>query len=141
MREKRWVPLKLDDLPPSLLYALNTANRESRRNWLVCEQKVVEVPDSDSAEIARLRQKVQVLERQLARRKIPDQNEVEVYVRDRVAHGQVVVCSQEDWPQYRQALQKLAAELLDKRQGVFANIALNEVRRLDTVYGAPEVTE
>lgn len=66
---KMWQPVAHNDLPAALRLALRAANLESKRKWTVCQQLVIETNALDgSAEIARLRQMVDVLQRQLQRR-------------------------------------------------------------------------
>ena len=53
-----------------------------------------------------------------------------------VSRGNLVKCSKEDYhSEVRTALQKYASEMIDDGQDIYAQIALNEVKRLDKIYG------
>jgi hypothetical protein len=50
--------------------------------------------------------------------------------------GDLVKCSADEWPAVRRALQDAAGKMIDSGQGMRANLMLQEVRRLDGVFGA-----
>lgn len=57
-RIKIWQPIATDDLTPGLASSLRVANRESKRNWAVCRQVVVDEPAASQAEILQLRERM-----------------------------------------------------------------------------------
>lgn len=134
---KVWQPLAIDDLPVGLASSLRVANRESKRNWAVCRQVVVDDTGVSQAEILRLREKVHDMERVIERLKkggTMPVTDVYTQVKDTIMQGKTISCAKGRWSEYRAALHKLAAWATDNKQGVYANIALNEVRRLDRVF-------
>lgn len=137
---KVWQPVALDDLPLGLLYALNAANQEPKRNWMVCEAKVLSVEPTDSAEVQALKRKIELLQRQLESRRVSPvpTTPIDTLVRESIMHGQVIKCSADVWPEFRAALKRLAGKLLADGAQVYANVALNEIRRLDRVHGFKE---
>lgn len=48
-----------------------------------------------------------------------------------ISLGSLVECTKEEYPEIRTALQKYAGEKIDTGQDIYAQIALEEVRRLD----------
>jgi hypothetical protein len=48
-----------------------------------------------------------------------------------VYQGNLIECSEQDWPAVRAALQSFAGTCIDSGDGVRAMIALEEVKRLD----------
>lgn len=136
-RIKVWYPMGQNDLPATLRLALQAANRESKRNWAVCQQVVVDDNAASQAEILRLREQVRNMERVIERLKkggsVPI-TDVYSQVKEAVMKGQTIGCLKSQWPQYREALQRVASWAIDNKQAVYANIALNEVRRLDRVF-------
>lgn len=136
-RIKIWQPIATDDLPLGLASSLRVANRESKRNWVVCRQAIVDDMGASQAEILRLREQVHGMERVIERLKkggaVPIAD-VYTQVKEAVMKGQTIGCLKSQWPEYRAALQRVAAWATDNKQAVYANIALNEVRRLDRVF-------
>lgn len=64
-RVKMFVPVPEVDLPIGLAASLRVAQRNGQK-YVVCEQKIVEIPDSGHAEAAHLRARIKVLEAQLS---------------------------------------------------------------------------
>lgn len=52
-------------------------------------------------------------------------------VKQEIITGNVIVCSQDKYPEVRRCLQELAGEWVDNGQAIYSMIALNEVKRLD----------
>jgi len=142
-RSKIWLPVEQSKIPASLQGALRVLNSTSRRNWVLCEQVMVETPEASQAEILRLREINESLKKQLqlerkkpggmleTTQQIKDHAAIYQEVKGLILRGQVVQCSKENYREYRRALQEVAANMVDTNQDVYANIALNEVRRLD----------
>lgn len=55
-------------------------------------------------------------------------------IKARIETGNLVECTEEDYPLVRTHLQQLAGEFVDGGQGIKAMIALQEVQRLDTAF-------
>ena len=51
--------------------------------------------------------------------------------------GNLVVCTRDEWPSVRRALQEQAGRWINQKQDVRAIIALEEVRRLDREFDYP----
>lgn len=135
-RVKVWQPVNPEDLPLNLKESLRLANgSKSKRRLVVCEQVVVEVDSSSGAEVARLKEQIKILERVLDRRK-KEVNLDDIYniVKDTILKGQTISCSKQQWSVYRQALQRTAKWATDNNQPIYANIALNEIKRLDRLH-------
>lgn len=133
---KMWQPVAEDDLPAKLVAYLHLANGSNpKRRLAVCEQVVLQVEESSSPEITRLKEQVKVLERVLDRKKKEVKVE-DVYttVKAAIRQGQTISCSKQRYPAYREALHKTVAWAIDDKQPIYANIALNEVKRLDRLH-------
>lgn len=139
-KSKLWLPVASDDLPLGLQQALQLANNEKRRQWAVCKQSVVNIPESSHAEIARLKEQVRILRSQLEQRRQPMQpaQTVKATVKALVMGGQPIRCLKEQYPAYRKALLEVLREIEGEGWTVYANIARNEIRRLDRLHNYQE---
>jgi len=54
-----------------------------------------------------------------------------------IYNGDLVVCTADEWPELRRVIQEQAGKWIDQGQGIRAQIALEEVRRLDARHGCP----
>ena len=61
-------------------------------------------------------------------------------VKQLVMSGNLVECSQEEYPDVRRYLQEFAGESVDNGQIIYTQIALNEVRRLDAKFESRPTT-
>lgn len=136
-RIKLWEPIDPDDLPVGLASSLRVANRESKRKWAVCQQVVIDVVQVSAAEVLRLKEQVEMLQRQLERKGVVGNQHInyDAMVKAKIMAGNVVQCGKAEYPEVRAALQKLAAKSVEDGQSIYANIARNEVRRLDKLHG------
>lgn len=63
-------------------------------------------------------------------------SEVVTQAVEKLGHtGELIECSQEDWIQYRDALQEAAVKWIEQGQHVRSVMALNEIKRLDAKHG------
>lgn len=147
-KSKMWQPVALDDLPAALRHALQNANAQGKRNWSVCKSIIVTMPNGSPAEIARLREMVRVLNKQLERYRngqsplYKQKSASEIYeeVKTSVSRGQVLRVAAGEWPRYRAALLTVAEFFAANSQPTLRNIAMSEVRRLDRNFNYQEKT-
>lgn len=142
-KTKVWMPISVSDLPVAVREGLRLAIAQSGRNWQVCEPVILDVPESSDAELARLREQIRILERLVDRQRkqlpaVQGPPDILSVVKEAVTKGQLVHCDKQEYPEYRQALHKVASQAIENRQSVYHNIALNEVKRLDRLHGYKE---
>lgn len=138
-KSKIWQPIALDDLPAALKYALAIANKEAKRNWTVCQPVVVTTTEASHAELTRLKEQVRVLRSQLEQRRQPKPGvDVKAVVKAAVMGGQPIKVLREQYPEYRKALLEVRAEVAKEGWTTHANIAANEIRRLDRLFDYKE---
>lgn len=65
-RVRIWQPLAAESLPAGLQSSLRVANMTPKRNWTVCQMVTVDMPETSHAEILKLREEINMLEKRLA---------------------------------------------------------------------------
>lgn len=56
-----------------------------------------------------------------------------------ISRASLVDCTEEEYPEIRKALHEYAGKQIDNRQDIYAMITLDEVKRLDNLFGIPKL--